>query len=56
LKADPPEGKYFNGNKDDTLTLEKDDRVVWKAVQDNGEYCTLGKASGAKYLGHLIVA
>ena len=53
LKADPPEGIYFDGKKDDTLTLEKDDRGVWKVVQYNEEHYTLGIEPGAKYLGHL---
>ena len=33
LQKAPPEGIYFDGKKDDTLTLEKDERGVWKVVQ-----------------------
>ena len=35
LKLEPPVGIYVDGGKDDTLTLEKDDRGIWKVVQYN---------------------
>ena len=53
LQKAPPEGIYFDGKKDDTLTLEKDERGVWKVVQYNKEHYTLGVEPGAQYLGHL---
>ena len=49
----PPEGIYLDGKKDDTLTLEKDERGVWKVVQYNEEHYTLGVEPGGQYLGHL---
>ena len=53
LKLEPPVGIYFDGKKDDTLTLEKDDRGIWKVVQYNEEHYTLGIEPGGEYLGHL---
>ena len=45
LQKAPPEGIYVDGKKDDTLTLEKDERGVWKVVQYNEEHYTLLVAS-----------
>ena len=53
LRQNPPEGIYFDGKKDNTLNLEKDERGVWKIVLYNEEHYTLGIEPGAKYLGHL---
>ena len=33
LQEHQPEGIYFDGKKDDTLTLEKDERGVYKVIQ-----------------------
>ena len=35
------------------MTLEKDDRGIWKVVQYNEEHYTLGIEPGGEYLGHL---
>ena len=53
LQLDPPEGIYLDGKKDDTLTLEQDERGVWKVVQYNEEHYTLGIEPGGQYLGHV---
>ena len=55
LQNSPPEGIYFDGKKDDTLALEKDERAkgVWKVVQYKEEHYTRGVEPFGKYLGHL---
>ena len=53
LQEHQPEGIYFDGKKDDTLTLEQDERGVYKVIQYNMEHYTLGIEPGGQYLGHL---
>ena len=53
LQEHQPEGIYFDGKKDNTLTLEQDERGVYKVIQYNMEHYTLGIEPGGQYLGHL---
>ena len=56
LQKAPPEGIYFDGKKDDTLTLEKDERGVWKVVQYNEEHWELNLVASTWGTLNLIVA